>query len=103
MSQIILETTIDRFPRRSGKVRDIYDLGDQLLIVASDRLSAFDVILPNGVPEKGRVLTLDRDAAGRALEAAQQRAAAAVPALDPERRTADDFVPLCLPVQAPAD
>jgi phosphoribosylaminoimidazole-succinocarboxamide synthase len=40
-----------------GKVRDIYDLGDQLLIVASDRLSAFDVVLPTGIPDKGRVLT----------------------------------------------
>jgi phosphoribosylaminoimidazole-succinocarboxamide synthase len=41
----------------TGKVRDVYDLGDELLIVASDRLSAFDVIMPNGIPEKGRVLT----------------------------------------------
>ena len=40
-----------------GKVRDIYELGDQLLIVATDRISAFDVILPNGIPDKGRVLT----------------------------------------------
>ncbi len=40
-----------------GKVRDIYDLGDKLLIVASDRLSAFDVVNPVGIPEKGRVLT----------------------------------------------
>ncbi len=40
-----------------GKVRDIYDLGDKLLIVSTDRISAFDVILPNGVPGKGRVLT----------------------------------------------
>jgi phosphoribosylaminoimidazole-succinocarboxamide synthase len=40
-----------------GKVRDIYDLGDQLLIVATDRLSAFDVILPTPIPDKGRVLT----------------------------------------------
>src|SRR6201997_1652268 len=44
-------------PAARGKVRDIYDLGDQLLIVASDRLSAFDVVLPNGIPDKGRVLT----------------------------------------------
>jgi phosphoribosylaminoimidazole-succinocarboxamide synthase len=42
---------------RRGKVRDTYDLGDRLLMVASDRLSAFDVILPDGVPDKGRVLT----------------------------------------------
>jgi len=42
---------------RSGKVREIYDLGDVLLFVASDRLSAFDVVLPTPIPEKGRVLT----------------------------------------------
>lgn len=42
---------------RSGKVRDIYDAGDQLLLVASDRLSAFDVILPTQIPGKGKVLT----------------------------------------------
>ncbi len=41
----------------TGKVRDVYDLGDELLIVATDRLSAFDVIMPNGIPDKGRVLT----------------------------------------------
>lgn len=40
-----------------GKVRDIYDLGEHLLLVATDRISAFDVVLPNGIPEKGRVLT----------------------------------------------
>ncbi len=40
-----------------GKVRDIYDLGDSLLFVATDRISAFDVVMPNGVPDKGRVLT----------------------------------------------
>jgi phosphoribosylaminoimidazole-succinocarboxamide synthase len=44
-------------PAARGKVRDIYDLGDRLLIVASDRLSAFDVVLPTGIPDKGRVLT----------------------------------------------
>jgi phosphoribosylaminoimidazole-succinocarboxamide synthase len=42
---------------RSGKVREIFDLGDALLFVASDRISAFDVIMPNPIPEKGRVLT----------------------------------------------
>jgi phosphoribosylaminoimidazole-succinocarboxamide synthase len=41
----------------TGKVRDVYDLGDELLIVATDRLSAFDVVMPNGIPDKGRVLT----------------------------------------------
>jgi len=40
-----------------GKVRDTYDLGDRLLMVATDRISAFDVVLPNGIPDKGRVLT----------------------------------------------
>src|SRR5271169_1990000 len=44
-------------PTARGKVRDIYDLGDRLLIVATDRLSAFDVILPTPIPDKGRVLT----------------------------------------------
>ncbi|MEX2288061.1 MAG: phosphoribosylaminoimidazolesuccinocarboxamide synthase [Planctomycetaceae bacterium] len=44
-----------RTPRR-GKVRDVYDFGDRLLIVATDRISAFDWVLPNGVPDKGRVL-----------------------------------------------
>src|SRR5690348_14776835 len=43
---------------RSGKVRDLYDLGaDRLLLVASDRISAFDVVLPTEIPDKGRVLT----------------------------------------------
>ncbi len=42
---------------RRGKVRDLYDLGDRYLIVATDRISAFDFILPGGIPEKGRVLT----------------------------------------------
>src|SRR5713226_6431502 len=40
-----------------GKVRDLYDLGDRLLLVATDRLSAFDVVLPTPIPDKGRVLT----------------------------------------------
>ena len=44
-------------PAKQGKVRDVYDLGENLLIVATDRLSAFDVILPDGVPNKGKVLT----------------------------------------------
>src|SRR5690349_24673016 len=42
---------------RSGKVRDIFDLGDRLLFVATDRISAFDCIMPNGIPQKGQVLT----------------------------------------------
>jgi phosphoribosylaminoimidazole-succinocarboxamide synthase len=42
---------------KSGKVREIFDLGDRLLFIASDRISAFDVIMPNGIPRKGEVLT----------------------------------------------
>src|ERR1700757_3087443 len=42
---------------RSGKVREIFDLGENLLFVATDRISAFDVIMPNGIPRKGEVLT----------------------------------------------
>jgi phosphoribosylaminoimidazole-succinocarboxamide synthase len=54
----LVETRIDAYPLfRRGKVRDVYDLGDRLLIVATDRLSAFDVVLPTGIPGKGAVLT----------------------------------------------
>jgi phosphoribosylaminoimidazole-succinocarboxamide synthase len=54
----LLSTSIPELPSpRRGKVREVYDLGDQLLIVASDRISAFDVVMSNGVPDKGRVLT----------------------------------------------
>src|ERR1700727_3999997 len=58
MNAAILETNFSALKLRSrGKVRDIYDLGDRLLIVATDRLSAFDVVLPTPIPDKGRVLT----------------------------------------------
>ncbi len=50
-------TVIDIKPDAQGKVRDIYDLGDKLLMVATDRISAFDYILDNEIPNKGRVLT----------------------------------------------
>lgn len=53
----VLETSLENLPVRRGKVRDIYDLGDQLLMVSTDRISAFDWVLPSGIPEKGRVLT----------------------------------------------
>jgi phosphoribosylaminoimidazole-succinocarboxamide synthase len=54
----LLETRIPEIPLwRRGKVRDVYDLGDRLLIVATDRISAFDVVLPSGIPAKGIVLT----------------------------------------------
>ena len=51
-----LESSLDR-PVRRGKVRDVYDLGDRLLLVATDRISAYDWVLPTGIPDKGRVLT----------------------------------------------
>ncbi len=58
MGKPLLETNLADVPLLArGKVRDIYDLGSQLLIVATDRISAFDVVMPNGIPDKGRVLT----------------------------------------------
>jgi phosphoribosylaminoimidazole-succinocarboxamide synthase len=58
MSAVILKTDFPGLKLRArGKVRDIYELGDQLVIVATDRLSAFDVVLPTPIPDKGRVLT----------------------------------------------
>ena len=58
MEKALQETSLTGIgqPKR-GKVRDVYDLGNQLLIVATDRLSAFDVVLPTGIPDKGKVLT----------------------------------------------
>jgi phosphoribosylaminoimidazole-succinocarboxamide synthase len=56
-AQVLLESAIPGFARRSGKVRDVYDLGEHLIIVATDRLSAFDWVLSTGIPDKGRVLT----------------------------------------------
>lgn len=54
----VLQTTLaTRRPDRQGKVRDIYDFGDRLVIVASDRISAFDYVLGSGIPDKGKVLT----------------------------------------------
>jgi phosphoribosylaminoimidazole-succinocarboxamide synthase len=55
-SSLLLETPLANMAHR-GKVRDLYDLGDRLLIVATDRISAFDVVLPSGIPGKGAVLT----------------------------------------------
>jgi len=58
MEQAVLETDFkDLNLLKRGKVRDIYDLGDRLLMVASDRLSAFDVIMPDPIPDKGKILT----------------------------------------------
>jgi phosphoribosylaminoimidazole-succinocarboxamide synthase len=57
-ANVIRETHIAGLaPTARGKVRDLYDLGDRLLIVATDRLSAFDVVMPTPIPDKGRVLT----------------------------------------------
>jgi phosphoribosylaminoimidazole-succinocarboxamide synthase len=53
----LLKSQIRDYPCRHGKVRDIYDLGDRLVIVATDRISAFDWVLPTAIPDKGRVLT----------------------------------------------
>jgi phosphoribosylaminoimidazole-succinocarboxamide synthase len=55
-SQALLQTNLP-FPKRQGKVRDVYDLGDRLLMISTDRISAFDWVMPNGIPDKGRILT----------------------------------------------
>ncbi|HEX7616586.1 MAG TPA: phosphoribosylaminoimidazolesuccinocarboxamide synthase [Thermoanaerobaculia bacterium] len=58
MTQAVLETLLPGLPPpRRGKVRDVYDLGDRVLLVASDRISAFDAVLSPGIPDKGRILT----------------------------------------------
>ncbi len=57
MTAVLTETTLDLPLAARGKVRDVYDLGDKLLIVATDRISAFDAVLPTGIPDKGLVLT----------------------------------------------
>ena len=57
MAQPFLQSNVPGVPCKRGKVRDVYDLGDKLVIVASDRISAFDFVLPTGIPDKGKVLT----------------------------------------------
>lgn len=57
MDAAMVQTNLAGLPVRRGKVRDIYDLGDQLLMISTDRISAFDWVLPTGIPDKGRVLT----------------------------------------------
>jgi phosphoribosylaminoimidazole-succinocarboxamide synthase len=58
MEKALIETNITEYPFFAhGQVRDVYDLGDKLLIVATDRISAFDVVLPTGIPGKGKILT----------------------------------------------
>ena len=61
MNLPVLETDIAGLTPRRGKVRDIYDLGDSLLMISTDRISAFDWVLPSGIPDKGRVLTIISD------------------------------------------
>lgn len=57
MAEVLLQSSIPGMTPRRGKVRDVYDFGDRLLFVATDRISAFDYILPNGIPGKGEILT----------------------------------------------
>ena len=58
MGQAVIETNLEALNlMKRGKVRDIYDLGDYLLMVATDRISAFDVVMPNPIPDKGKILT----------------------------------------------
>lgn len=57
MGTPIIQTSIPQLPVRRGKVRDIYDLGDRLLMISTDRISAFDWVLPTPIADKGRVLT----------------------------------------------
>ena len=57
MEQAVIETNLEALNlMRRGKVRDVYDLGDYLLMVATDRISAFDVVMPNPIPDKGKIL-----------------------------------------------
>ncbi|MBM3995899.1 MAG: phosphoribosylaminoimidazolesuccinocarboxamide synthase [Planctomycetes bacterium] len=57
MANPLLQSEVSGIPCRRGKVRDVYDLGDRLVIVATDRISAFDWVLPTGIPDKGRILS----------------------------------------------
>ena len=57
MTSVVLHSSIPDVPVKHGKVRDVYDFGEQLLFVATDRISAFDYILPTGIPGKGQLLT----------------------------------------------
>lgn len=57
MVQTVVNSKLGSYPVRRGKVRDVYDFGDKLVIIATDRISAFDVILPTPIPQKGALLT----------------------------------------------
>ena len=56
-TEVVVETRFSAYPVRRGKVRDVYDLGDEILLVATDRISAYDVVLPTPIPGKGVMLT----------------------------------------------
>lgn len=56
-ASVLRQSELPGIPVRRGKVRDVYDFGDRLLFVATDRISAFDWVLPTGIPDKGRILT----------------------------------------------
>jgi phosphoribosylaminoimidazole-succinocarboxamide synthase len=58
VKNVVLKTNLPHPLLKRGKVRDVYDLGEELLIVSTDRISAFDVVLPNGIPHKGEALNL---------------------------------------------
>src|SRR4029079_2039870 len=58
MHEPLLQIDLPGIPKiKSGKVREMFDLGDRLLLVATDRISAFDCVMPNGIPRKGEILT----------------------------------------------
>ncbi len=81
--QIVKQTNFSNYPVRHGKVRDIYDLGDEILLVATDRISAYDVVIPTAIPGKGVMLThisnfwfdfFDRDIPHHRIEVIQDKA-----------------------------
>lgn len=81
--QIVRQTDFSNYPVRHGKVRDIYDLGDEILLVATDRISAYDVVIPTAIPGKGVMLThisnfwfdfFDRDIPHHRIEVIQDNA-----------------------------
>lgn len=87
--ETITRTQIGNLPVRRGKVRDIYDLGDEILLVATDRISAYDVVLPTPIPGKGEMLTrisafwfkmFDREVPHHLLEIVENRAPAGLEA-----------------------
>ncbi len=88
-ASVVTRTEIGKYPVRRGKVRDIYDLGDEVLLVATDRISAYDVVLPTAIPGKGAMLTqiskfwfqmFDRDVAHHLIEVVEASAPAGLEA-----------------------